>query len=82
MHKNSRHLVNRKTFLLLGNATAILFFLVCTLVVTAQNDSPGYYTKGEALFKQKKYYEAIQYYEKYLNTEIKTTPRSQPFAVK
>lgn len=82
MHKNSRHLVNRKIFLLLGNATAVVFFLLCALVVTAQNDSPGYYTKGEALFKQKKYYEAIQYYEKYLSTEIKTTPRSQPFAVK
>src|SRR5690606_6083874 len=35
-----------------------------------------------ALFRQKRYYEAIQYYEKYLATEIKTTPRSQPFAVK
>lgn len=82
MHKNSSHLVNRKILLLLSNATAVLFFLFCTLVATAQNDSPGYYTKGEALFKQKKYYEAIQYYEKYLSTEIKTTPRSQPFAVK
>src|SRR5690606_39893268 len=56
--------------------------LLCVLAVTAQNDSPGYYTKAEALFKQKKYYEAIQYYEKYLATEIKTTPRSQPFAIK
>ena len=82
MHKNSRHTVNRNFFLLLGNATAILFFLLCALVVTAQSDSPGYYTKGNALFKQKNYYKAIQYYEKYLSTEIKATPRSQPFAVK
>ena len=54
--------MNRNFFLLLGNATAILFFLLCALVVTAQSDSPGYYTKGNALFKQKNYYEAIKYY--------------------
>lgn len=82
MYKKSRHTVKRKKLSLLGNTVAVVFFLLCTLVAPAQNDSPGYYIKGEALFRQKRYYEAIQYYEKYLATEIKTTPRSQPFAVK
>ncbi|MBN8790467.1 MAG: OmpA family protein [Terrimonas sp.] len=48
---------------------------------SAQNNVRGYYVKAEQLFKQKKYYEAIQYYEKYLGEEVSTTARSNPFAV-
>lgn len=59
-----------------------VFFILGPLKVSAQHDQPGYFIKGEELFKQKKYYEAIQYYEKFLNTEVKNTPRSQPFAVR
>ncbi|MCC6288162.1 MAG: OmpA family protein [Chitinophagaceae bacterium] len=51
------------------------------LQVSAQSNGRGYYVKAEKLFKQKKYYEAIQYYEKYLSTEVSTTARSNPFAV-
>ena len=82
MHNNFKHLAQRKMFLLSGSAGAIILFFFFALAAPAQTDQPGYYTKGEELFKQKRYYEAIQYFEKYLSTEIKTTPRSQPFAVK
>lgn len=82
MHNNRKCPVCKKAYLLLVSAGAVIFFSFCTFTAHAQSDQPGYYIKGEELFKQKKYYEAIQYYEKYLNTEIKTTPRSQPFAVK
>ena len=82
MHNNFKHLAQRKMLSLSGSVGAIILFLLCALAAPAQTDQPGYYTKGEDLFKQKRYYEAIQYFEKYLSTEIKTTPRSQPFAVK
>lgn len=65
-----------------GNVCLLAFAVLGTLTAFAQNDQPGYFIRGEELFKQKQYYEAIQYYEKFLNTEIKITPRSQPFAVK
>ncbi len=68
------------SFLLYHAAFAFLLLTPC--FADAQNDMPGYYTRGEKLFQQKKYYEAIQYYEKYLGTEKKVTPRSMPFAVK
>ncbi|HEX5024110.1 MAG TPA: OmpA family protein [Agriterribacter sp.] len=71
-----------KTLLLFCTAAFVLLLLVVPSFADAQNDVPGYYTQGEKLFKQKRYYEAIQYYEKYLGTEKKVTPRSQPFAVK
>ncbi|HRO45526.1 OmpA family protein [Agriterribacter sp.] len=82
MHNNFKRLADRKMFLLPCSAGAIILFLLCALAAPAQTDQPGYYIKGEELFKQKRYYEAIQYFEKYLGTEIKSTPRSQPFAVK
>ncbi|HRN56644.1 MAG TPA: hypothetical protein PLL71_09345, partial [Agriterribacter sp.] len=82
MHNNFKHPAGKKIGLVLGGAWAILLFSLCTLTAPAQTDQPGYYIKGEELFRQKKYYEAIQYFEKYLSTEIKTTPRSNPFAVK
>lgn len=81
-HNNCRHFAGKKTGLLPAITGAILFLSFYAFVAAAQTDQPGYYIKGEELFKQKKYYEAIQYFEKYLTTEIKTTPRSQPFAVK
>ena len=65
-----------------GNVCLLAFAVLGTLTAFAQNDQPGYFIRGEELFRQKQYYEAIQYYEKFLNTEIKITPRSQPFAVK
>lgn len=82
MHNNFKHPAGRKMFLLPVSAGAMILFLLCALTAPAQTDQPGYYIKGEELFKQKRYYEAIQYFEKYLSTEIKSTPRSQPFAVK
>ncbi len=50
---------------------------------TAQTGKTGYFVQAEKLFKEKKYYEAAQYYEKYLETETQKgkTARSTPFAV-
>lgn len=79
-HQNiSRAIV--KLALQLRNAFAVLFICIQSISAVAQTDQTGYYIRGEELFKQKKYYEALQYFEKFLTTEIKTTPRSQPFAV-
>ncbi|MFT3945845.1 MAG: OmpA family protein [Agriterribacter sp.] len=63
--------------------TIILLVISLTgfLQVSAQGNGRGYYVKAEKLFKQKRYYDAIQYYEKYLSMEQATTARSQPFAV-
>ncbi len=49
--------------------------------VAAQVNEKGYFVQAEKLFAQKKYYEAIQYYEKYLSTEKDKSARSTPFAV-
>lgn len=77
----------------LNNTTykiSLLQWLLVVIVFTAillpqqtiaQNKIRGYYVKAEQLFKQKKYYEAVQYYEKYLASETSTAARSQPFAV-
>ena len=54
-----------------------IFFLTRA---TAQVNHLGYFNKGEQLFRQKEYYEAAQYYEKYLGGK-KTGPPAQPFAV-
>ncbi|HRP32333.1 MAG TPA: OmpA family protein [Agriterribacter sp.] len=79
-HQNiSRAIV--KLALQLRNAFAVLFICIHSISTVAQTDQTGYFIRGEELFKQKKYYEALQYFEKFLTTEIKTTPRSQPFAV-
>lgn len=65
----------------------ILAVLICisgVLVFTkakAQVNERGYFVQAEKLFAQKKYYEAIQYYEKYLSTEKDKSARSTPFAV-
>lgn len=63
------------------NAGSVLIFLFFVTTGIAQTDQPGFFTKGVELFKQNQYYEAIQYFEKFLQTEIKVTPRAQPFAV-
>lgn len=63
------------------NAGTVLIFLFVVTTGIAQTDQPGFFTKGVELFKQNHYYEAIQYFEKFLETEIKITPRAQPFAV-
>jgi len=47
----------------------------------AQTGKTGYFVQAEKLFKEKKFYEAAQYYEKYLKTEKGKTSRSSPFAV-
>lgn len=47
----------------------------------AQTGKTGYFVQAEKLFKEKKYYEAAQHYEKYLQTEKGKTSRSTPFAV-
>lgn len=49
--------------------------------VVAQGSERGYFVQAQKLFAQKKYYEAIQYYEKYLSTEKEKSARSTPFAV-
>ncbi len=67
---------------LLVSAWSGAFFVLGPSKVLSQQDQPGYFIKGEELFKQKRYYEAVQYYEKFLSTEVKITPRSQPFAVR
>ena len=65
----------------------ILAVLICisgVLVFTkakAQVNERGYFVQAEKLFAQKKYYAAIQYYEKYLSTEKDKSARSTPFAV-
>ncbi len=47
----------------------------------AQTGKTGYFVQAEKLFKEKNYYEAAQYYEKYLETEKGKISRSNPFAV-
>lgn len=47
----------------------------------AQVSKADYFTKGEALFKEKKYYEAAQCYENYLANEKKSRSNAVPFAV-
>lgn len=58
--------------------------LICVLlsVKAGAQGTTGYFTQAEKLFSQKQYYEAAQYYEKYLSTETGTASRSTPFAVK
>lgn len=58
-----------------------VFSIICSLQVSAQTNVNGYFVKAEQLFKQKKYYEAIQYYEKYLGMAQTKAAKSQPFAV-
>ena len=41
----------------------------------------GYYNQAEQLYKNHNYFEASQVYEKYLETERKSRPRSNPFAI-
>lgn len=53
----------------------------CVTSAGAQARESGYFTQGEKLFTQKKYYEAIQYYEKYLSAEKNISSRATPFAV-
>ena len=64
--------------------TAILLCLsgaCCVSEAHAQGSERGYFAQAEKLFTQKKYYEAIQYYEKYLATEKNISSRATPFAV-
>lgn len=71
----------KKLHLLCFAVFTFVLIASCSVKVFAQGNGRGYYVKAEKLFKQKKYYEAIQYYEKYLGTEQSATARSQPFAV-
>ena len=77
MRYNHKLLMNTKYLFALAGLVAGSMFNT----VHAQSGDRGYYVQAEKLFKQKKYYEAIQYYEKYLGTEKKPVSRSQPFAV-
>lgn len=78
MHPNTTY---TKFILQFLSIFTLLSIVTCSLKVSAQGNGRGYYVKAEKLFKQKKYYEAIQYYEKYLGMEQSVTARSQPFAV-
>jgi OmpA-OmpF porin, OOP family len=53
------------------------------LLATVANGqfNAGYYRQAEKLFQQKDYYEAQQYYEKFLVVDKKSRARAQPFAV-
>lgn len=82
MHYHNKNAGSTRVLLLLRKFGTVCFLILHTGWVVAQTDQPGYFTRGRELFNQKKYYEALQYFDKYLSTEIKTTPRSQPFAVK
>lgn len=66
----------------LAVALVIFFLLVSAPSLQAQGGKAGYFIQAEKLFSQKKYYEAVQYYEKYLGTETSIAARSTPFAVK
>jgi OmpA-OmpF porin, OOP family len=79
MQYNHKSFMNKKYCFAL--VAAILFGTMYANSIHAQTGERGYYVQAEKLFKQKKYYEAIQYYEKYLGTEKKPVSRSQPFAV-
>ncbi len=57
--------------------------LLCIIFLTratAQVNHLGYFSQGEKLFRQKDYYEAAQYYEKYLGGK-RSGSQAQPFAV-
>jgi len=49
--------------------------------VNAQVNHLGYFRQGEKLFRESSYYEAAQYYEKYLSLDKKSGPPALPFAV-
>ncbi|MBX3238618.1 MAG: OmpA family protein [Chitinophagaceae bacterium] len=54
---------------------------ICVANAGHAQGGTGYFVKAEKLFTEKKYYEAAQYYEKYLETEKGKTVRATPFAV-
>ncbi|MFT3705158.1 MAG: OmpA family protein [Agriterribacter sp.] len=62
----------------------VLFTLIAIIVcaaVHAQGGNQGYFLKAEQLLNQQKYYEAAQYYEKYLVSEKHIAAKADPFAV-
>lgn len=62
-------------------SVSLLLCILLSANIQAQGTT-GYFTQAEKLFAQKQYYDAIQYYEKYLSTETGIASRSTPFAVK
>lgn len=81
MFSKYTHQLIRHQIHCLRSAGGVLIFIFFVTTGIAQTDQPGFFIKGLELFKQNQYYEAIQYFEKFLQTEIKVTPRAQPFAV-
>lgn len=63
--------------------TTLMLCIGLPAMVNAQTGKTGYFVQAEKLFKEKKFYEAAQYYEKYLETETEKgkTARSTPFGV-
>jgi OmpA-OmpF porin, OOP family len=59
----------------------IVFFLLTGKTVNAQYGNSGYFNQAAKLFEQKDYYGSAQAFEKYLSSEKKNGPRSQPFDV-
>ncbi|MBX3253850.1 MAG: OmpA family protein [Chitinophagaceae bacterium] len=75
---------NIQEYNMLRLASVLLSFLllVSATSLRAQGGKAGYFIQAEKLFSEKKYYEAIQHYEKYLSTENSISARSTPFAVR
>ncbi|MBX2922246.1 MAG: OmpA family protein [Chitinophagaceae bacterium] len=83
MYKNiGWHNANGKNTLKFTSALFLFFLLVSATSLRAQGGKAGYFIQAEKLFSEKKYYEAIQHYEKYLSTETSIAARSTPFAVR
>ncbi len=65
-------------------AIVALFLVMLTVSnnqLFAQGGKQGYFLKAEQLLNQQKYYEAAQYYEKYLASETHIAAKADPFAV-
>lgn len=62
--------------------TLSLLTSICSVKYLQAQGITGYFTQAEKLFASKQYYEAAQYYEKYLSTETGSTSKASPFAVK
>lgn len=73
LHKKNRYTIA---------VVLVMYFLFVSAPSLQAQGKAGYFIQAEKLFSQKKYYEAIQYYEKYLGTETNISARSTPFAVK
>ncbi len=77
---------SRKHYTYFTRILAGTMLTLCVGLLTAANaqtGKTGYFVQAEKLFREKRFYEAAQYYEKYLETETEKgkTARSTPFAI-